>query len=41
MTADLAELAALDGVDVTVGRVAFGDDADATFRSLAGTSVGS
>jgi hypothetical protein len=41
VTADLAEHAALDGVDVTVGRVAFGIDADATVRSLGGTSVGS
>jgi hypothetical protein len=41
VTADLAELAALDRVDVTVGRVPFGDDADATVRSLGGTSVGS
>jgi hypothetical protein len=41
VTADLAALAALDGVDVTVGRVRFGDDADATVRSLAETSVGS
>jgi hypothetical protein len=39
--ADLAGLAALDGVGLTIGRAAFADDADATFRSLAGTSVGS
>jgi hypothetical protein len=38
---DLAALAVRDGVDVTVTRVAFADDADATYRSLAGTSVAS
>ncbi len=41
VTSDLAELAALDGVGVTVGRLAFASDAAATFSSLAGTSVGS
>jgi hypothetical protein len=41
VTADLAGHAALDGVDVTVSRVPFGDDAAATVRSLAGASVGS
>lgn len=41
VTADLAELAALDGVGLTIGRLAFADDAPATFSSLAGTSVGS
>ena len=38
---DLAALAARDGVDLSVSRTAFGSDAAATFRSLAGTSVGS
>ena len=36
---DLAELAALDGVGVAIGRQAFGGSAAATFRSLAGTSA--
>ncbi len=40
-TADLAELAALDGVQVCIGRVSFGVDADATVRSLAGSPMGS
>jgi hypothetical protein len=41
VTSDLAELAVLDGVGVTVGRLAFASDAQTTFMSLAGTSVGS
>ena len=41
VTADLVELAAVDEVQVRVGRVPFGDDADATFLALAGTPVGS
>lgn len=40
LTSDLAELAALDGVHITIRREAFGPDAAATFHSLAGTSVG-
>lgn len=39
--ADLAGHAVFDGLDITVSRVPFGGDADATARSLAGTSVGS
>jgi hypothetical protein len=38
---DLAGLSSPGGVGVTVRRVAFADDAEATFTSLAGTSVGS
>jgi hypothetical protein len=41
VTDDLAALAARDGVEVTVHRVAFGKDAADTYRSLAGTPVGS
>jgi hypothetical protein len=40
VTTDFAGLAALDGVDVTVGRTAFADEAPATLRALAGTSAG-
>jgi hypothetical protein len=40
VTSDLAELAALDGVGLSVSRLAFADDSATTFRSLAGTSVG-
>lgn len=36
---DLAELAALDGVGVAIGRQAFAGSAAATFRSLAGTAA--
>lgn len=39
--ADFAALDGVDGVDLTIGRAAFAGDADATFRSLAGASVGS
>ncbi len=37
----LAELAALDGVGISIGRRAFAEHAGATFASLAGTSVSS
>jgi hypothetical protein len=40
VTADLAELAALDGVAVGVRRTAFAANAAATLRSLAGTTAG-
>ena len=40
VTSDFAGLAPLDGVDVTVGRTAFADEAPATLRALAGTSAG-
>ena len=41
VTGDMAALAALDGVQVTVRRRLFGVDPPATYRSLAGTPVGS
>jgi hypothetical protein len=41
VAADLAGLSSPDRVGVTVRRQAFAGDADATFSSLAGTSVGS
>jgi hypothetical protein len=41
VSADLAELTALDGVGITIGRLAFADHPRATFAFLAGTSVGS
>jgi hypothetical protein len=40
VTSDLAGLAARDGVDVTIGRTPFADEAPATLRALAGTSAG-
>jgi hypothetical protein len=40
VTSDLAGLAALDGVDLTIGRTAFAGEAAATLRALAGTSAG-
>ncbi len=40
VTSDFAELAALDGVGVTIGRLAFASDAATTFTSLAGRPVG-
>jgi hypothetical protein len=41
VTGDMAALAALDGVQVTVRRRLFGVDPPATYRSLAGTPMGS
>lgn len=41
VAADLSGHPVLGGIDITVSRVPFGDDADATLRSLAGISVGS
>jgi hypothetical protein len=41
VTADLAGSSPLREAGVTVRRQAFARDADATFQSLAGTSVGS
>ena len=41
VTPDFADLAAVAGVGVTVGRMPFGADATSTYRSLAGTSGGS
>jgi hypothetical protein len=41
VTSDFAAIDGRDGVRVSIGRVAFADDAGATFESLAGTSVGS
>lgn len=41
VTTALADIAAVDGVGLTVGRLAFGSDAAATVRLLAGTAVGS
>ena len=38
---DLADLAAIDEVEVVVSRVSFSEDHATTFRSLAGASVGS
>jgi hypothetical protein len=40
VTSDFAGLAALDGVDLTIGRTAFAGEAAATLRALAGTSAG-
>lgn len=40
VTSDLAGLAALDGVDLTIVRTAFAGEAAATLRALAGTSAG-
>jgi hypothetical protein len=37
VTADLAGLAVPDGVEITVGRLAFADRADATYRRLVGS----
>jgi hypothetical protein len=41
VTGDLAGVSSPDGVAVTVRRVAFADDAGATFQALAGATVGS
>jgi hypothetical protein len=41
VASDFAEIDGRDGVEVSISRVAFADDAVATFMSLAGTSVGS
>jgi len=41
VSADFADLAAVDGVGITIRRLAFATDATSTFRSLAGTSGGS
>ena len=41
VTADFDDLAAVDGVGITIRRLPFAADATSTFRSLAGTSVGS
>ena len=41
VTAEFAELSRSGGLGVTVQRRRFADDADATFQSLAGASVGS
>lgn len=41
VTDDLAGLSSPDGLAVTVRRVAFADDAGATFQALAGATVGS
>lgn len=40
VTADLAECSPLDGVGVTVERLAFADDGEATFRRLTGSPAG-
>jgi hypothetical protein len=40
LTADLAEVTALDGVSLAVRRVPFADTPAATYRSLAGTQAG-
>jgi hypothetical protein len=41
VTDDLAGFSSPDGLAVTVRRVAFADDAGATFQALAGATVGS
>jgi hypothetical protein len=41
LTADLAEVTALDGVSLAVRRVPFADTPAATYRSMAGTQAGS